>query len=193
MYLLQINKKGDIYKDDSGIVLIPEFKKVLDTEKLGQTAMKWIALVFDYESPYRHYIENERIKVVSKDLYDTYSWSGANKPEMKSAINKYKELQFDPLDEQLIAFNKKINEFTNLINNTFLNDENAEMLQKLMIGVEKILKTRQALLDAIERRGERQKIAGDKGLSFLENRKKINEKPCGWIQKTPWWKFVRQF
>ena len=166
MYLLQINKKGDIYKDDSGIVLVPEFKKVLDTEKLGQTAMKWIALVFDYESPYRHYIENERIKVVSKDLYDTYSWSGVNKPE---------ELQFDPLDEQLLAFNKKINEFTNLINNTFLNDENAEMLQKLMIGVEKILKTRQALLDAIERRGERQKIAGDKGLSFLENRKKIKE------------------
>ena len=175
MYLLQINKKGDIYKDDSGIVLIPEFKKVLDTEKLGQTAMKWIALVFDYESPYRHYIENERIKVVSKDLYDTYSWSGVNKPEMKTAVNKYKELQFDPLDEQLLAFNKKINEFTNLINNTFLNDENAEMLQKLMIGVEKILKTRQALLDAIERRGERQKIAGAKGLSFLENRKKIKE------------------
>ena len=58
MYLLQINKKGDIYKDDSGIVLVPEFKKVLDTEKLGQTAMKWIALVFDYESPYRHYIQN---------------------------------------------------------------------------------------------------------------------------------------
>ena len=175
MYLLQINKKGDIYKDDSGIVLVPEFKKVLDTEKLGQTAMKWIALVFDYESPYRHYIENERIKVVSKDLYDTYSWSGVNKPEMKTAVNKYKELQFDPLDEQLLAFNKKINEFTNLINNTFLNDENEEMLQKLMIGVEKILKTRQALLDAIERRGERQKIAGDKGLSFLENRKKIKE------------------
>ena len=175
MYLLQINKKGDIYKDDSGIVLVPEFKKVLDTEKLGQTAMKWIALVFDYESPYRHYIENERIKVVSKDLYDTYSWSGVNKPEMKTAVNKYKDLQFDPLDEQLIAFNKKINEITNLINNTFLNDENAEMLQKLMIGVEKILKTRQALLDAIERRGERQKIAGDKGLSFLENRKKIKE------------------
>ena len=175
MYLLQINKKGDIYKDDSGIVLVPEFKKVLDTEKLGQTAMKWIALVFDYESPYRHYIENERIKVVSKDLYDTYSWSGVNKPEMKTAVNKYKELQFDPLDEQLLAFNKKINEFTNLINNTFLNDENAEMLQKLMIGVEKILKTRQSLLDAIDRRGERQKIAGDKGLSFLERRKEIKE------------------
>ena len=175
MYLLQINKKGDILKEDNGIVLVPEFNLVLNTERLGQTAMKWIAMVYDYESPYRHYTEKERIKAVSKDLYDNYTWSGYKKSEMRSAIEKYKELQFDPLDEQLIAFNKKINEFTNLIDNTFLNEENAEMLQKLMIGVEKILKTRQSLLDAIERRGERQKIAGDKGLSFLENRKKIKE------------------
>ena len=56
-----------------------------------------------------------------------------------------------------------------------LDEENAELLQKLMIGVEKILKTRQALLDAIERRGARQKIAGDKDLSFLERRKEIQE------------------
>jgi hypothetical protein len=175
MYLLQINKKGDIHKDDNGVVLVPEFKAVLDSEGLGQTAMKWISLIYDYESPYRHYIEKERVKVVSKDLYDTYHWKGASRKEIVEASNKYKELQFDPLDEQLFAFNKKINEFTNLIDKMFLNEENAELLQKLMIGVEKILKTRQALLDSIERRGSRQKIAGDKGLSFLENRKKIKE------------------
>ena len=56
-----------------------------------------------------------------------------------------------------------------------LDEENAELLQKLMIGVEKILKTRQSLLDAIDRRGERKKIVGDKGLSFLERRKEIKE------------------
>ena len=175
MYLLQINKKGDVFKGDNGVTLVPEFKLVLETEKLGQDAMKWIAMVYDYESPYRHYTEKERVKAVSMDLYNSYTWSGHNKPEMKAAASKYKELQFDPLDEQLIAFNKKINEFTNLIDGMFLSEENAELLQKLMIGVEKILKTRQSLLDSIERRGERQKIAGDKGLSFLENRKKIKE------------------
>ena len=175
MYLLQINKKGDVYKEDNGVALVPEFKSVLESEKLGQFAMKWVAMVYDYESPYRHYTEKERMKAVSKDLYNDYKWVGHKKEEMKLAIEKYKELQFDPLDEQLIAFNKKINEFTILIDSMFLNEENAELLQKLMIGVEKILKTRQSLLDAIERRGERQKIAGDKGLSFLENRKKIKE------------------
>lgn len=86
-------------------------------------------------------------------MYDTYNWKGQNDSTLLAACDKYIKLQFDPLDEQLIAFNKKINQFTELIDVMQLNEENAELLQKLMIGVEKILKTRQTLLDAIERRG----------------------------------------
>ena len=175
MYLLNLNRKGDIFKDDDGVTGIPEFLTLIKKEKFGPTALKWVALVYDYESPYRHYSENERVKAVSKDLYDTYNWSGTKDATLKAACDKYNELQFDPLDEQLIAFNKKINQFTALIDSMHLDEENAELLQKLMIGVEKILKTRQSLLDAIDRRGERQKIAGDKGLSFLERRKEIKE------------------
>jgi hypothetical protein len=175
MYLLNLNRKGDIFKDDDGITGVPEFLTLIKKEKFGPTALKWVALVYDYESPYRHYSENERVKAVSKDLYDTYNWKGVKDATLKAACDKYSELQFDPLDEQLIAFNKKINQFTSLIDSMHLDEENAELLQKLMIGVEKILKTRQALLDAIDRRGERQKIAGDKGLSFLERRKEIKE------------------
>ena len=52
--------------------------------------------------------------------------------------------------------------------------------QKELINERKEIKkkasaTKKKLLDAIERRGERQKIAGDKGLSFLERRKEIKE------------------
>ena len=175
MYLLNLNRKGDIFKDDDGVTSVPEFLALIKKEKFGPTALKWVALVYDYESPYRHYSENERVKAVSKDLYDTYNWKGVKDATLKAASDKYNELQFDPLDEQLIAFNKKINQFTALIDSMHLDEENAELLQKLMIGVEKILKTRQSLLDAIDRRGERQKIAGDKGLSFLERRKEIKE------------------
>ena len=159
MYLLKLNRKGDIFKDDDGTTGVPEFLTLIKKEKFGPTALKWVALVCDYESPYRHYIEDERIKAVSKDLYDTFNWKGAKDVSVMAARTKYTELQFDPLDEQLIAFD----------------EENAELLQKLMIGVEKILKTRQSLLDAIDRRGERQKIVGNKGLSFLERRKEIKE------------------
>ena len=175
MYLLNLNRKGDIYKDDDGVTGVPEFLTLIKKEKFGPTALKWVALVFDYESPYRHYNESERKKAVSKDLYDTFKWAGEKNLTLQAACEKYKRLQFDPLDEQLIAFNNKINQFTILIDKMYLDEENAELLQKLMIGVEKILKTRQALLDAIDRRGERKKIVGDKGLSFLERRKEIKE------------------
>ena len=175
MYLLNLNRKGDVYKDDDGITGVPEFLTVLKTEKLGPMALKWMALVFDYESPYRHYSESERKKAVSKDLYDTFKWVGEKNLTLQAACEKYKRLQFDPLDEQLMAFNAKIMQFTDFMNDMKVDEDSAESLQKIMIGIEKILKTRQSLLDAIERRGERQKIAGDKDLSFLERRKEIKE------------------
>ena len=175
MYLLKLDRKGDVYKDDDGITGVPEFVNILKADKLGATALKWVALVCDYDSPYRHFTEAERKKAVSKDLYDKYEWYGTTRPEILAAIDKYKQLQFDPLDEQLMAFNAKIMQFTDFMNDMTVDEESAESLQKIMIGIEKILKTRQSLLDAIERRGERQKIAGDKDLSFLERRKEIKE------------------
>ena len=175
MYLLSLSRKGDIFKEDDGITGVPEFLTLIKKENFGPAALKWVALVCDYESPYRHYSEIERVKAVSKDLYDTFDWKGTKDKSIIDACNKYNELQFDPLDEQLKAFNVKIDQFTEFMNNMKVNEDSAESLQKIMIGVEKILKTRQSLLDAIERRGERQKIAGDKGLSFLERRKEIKE------------------
>ena len=175
MYLLNLNRKGDIFKDDDGVSAVPEFLTLIKKEKFGPTARKWVALVCDYESPYRHYNEKERVKAVSKDLYNTYTWKGEKDKDLQIACDKYTKLQFDPLDEQLKAFNVKIDQFTEFMNNMKVNEDSAESLQKIMIGIEKILKTRQSLLDAIDRRGERKKIVGDKGLSFLEKIKEIRE------------------
>ena len=93
-----------------------------------------------------------------------------------NSIKKYKELQFDPLDAQLIAFNEKIDEYTQLMKNVKINEDNAESMQKIMIGVEKVLNTRQKLLDAIERRGERKKIKGEAKMSYLEEQMNIKSK-----------------
>ena len=45
-----------------------------------------------------------------------------------------------------------------------------------MIGIEKVLNTRQKLLDAIERRGSRQKIKGEAKMSYLEEQMSIKDK-----------------
>jgi len=108
------------------------------------------------------------LKAVAKDLFDNYDWKGIKNKKIATAILKYTQLQYDPLDAQLAAFNEKIVEYTNLMNNTSINMENATEMQRLMVGVDKVLATRQTLLDAIERRGERSKIAGDRELSYLE-------------------------
>jgi hypothetical protein len=170
MYLLRLNRKGDVYNHDDGITGVVEFQSVLNAKNLGPSALKWVALIYDYDSPYRHFTEKERIKAVSFDLYGNFNWKEQMRKEIISAVKKYRELQFDPLDEQLMAFNNKIDQFTVYMNDMPINEDTAQDLQKLMIGIEKILKTRQTLLDAIEKRGERKKIVGDKGMSLLESR-----------------------
>ena len=42
-----------------------------------------------------------------------------------------------------------------------------------MIGIDKMLSTRQKLLDAIERRGDRAKISGDAEMSYLEKMQSV--------------------
>jgi len=167
MYLLKISKQGNIIEDD-GIYGIPEFKDVIETRNLGLRALMFVAYIADYDSPYRHFTEGERMRVVSKDMFDDYEWKGQKNKKIASAIVKYRELEYDPLDAQLSAFNDKIDEYTSLLDKVKINMDNAADIQKVMIGVEKILATRQKLLDSIERRGERSKIAGNRELSYLE-------------------------
>jgi|TARA_R110000787_G_scaffold39686_1_gene99143 hypothetical protein len=167
MYLLKISKQGNIIEDD-GIYGIPEFKSVMETSGLGNKGLMYVSYIADYDSPYRHYNESERMRVVAKDLFGNYDWKGTKNKKIADAIAKYKELEYDPLDAQLSAFNEKIDEYTTLLDSVKINIENAADIQKVMIGVEKILITRQKLLDSIERRGERSKIAGNRELSYLE-------------------------
>lgn len=170
MYILQIDKKGDVRVQDPSVMAIPEFSDLLQTEGLGSDALKWVALVHDYDSPYSYLPIAEREKVVSRDIYGKYLTTFANKKEIVIAIEKYKALQYDPLDEQLTAFNKKIDEYTALMERTKVNTDNAADIQKIMIGIEKVLNTRQKIIDAIEKRGKRQQIQGGKSMSFLEAR-----------------------
>jgi len=167
MYLLKINKKGDLI-DDDGIYGIPEFSDIIKAKNLGMRALMFVAYMADYDSPYRHYTEAERVRVISKDMFGDYEWKGSKDKRMPLAIRKYIELEYDPLEAQLAAFNEKLDEYTTLLENTKINIENAADIQKVMIGVEKILGTRQKLLDAIERRGDKKTIAGNRELSYLE-------------------------
>ena len=51
MYILNIDKKGDVRTQDADVMSVPEFVDVINAEGLGSDALKWIALVHDYDSP----------------------------------------------------------------------------------------------------------------------------------------------
>ena len=158
---------------DDSINAIEEFREVISTRGLGEKGMLWVALFCDYDSIYRHFSEKERSRMISSNVFGDYDWKGGKNKKIANAISKYKELQFDPLDAQLLAFNEKINEYTILMKEVTITEENAADWQKIMIGVDKILSTRQKLLDAIERRGARTKISGDGELNYLEKKQSI--------------------
>tara|TARA_R100001198_G_C5194675_1_gene185976 strand:- start:523 stop:1050 length:528 start_codon:yes stop_codon:yes gene_type:complete len=174
MYLLNIDKRGQAIETDDSLYAIEEFRQVV--EEHGLKGVLWVALVCDYDSPYRHFVERERVKSVSKAVFDKFEWKGSKSQSIANAILKYRELQFDPLDAQLIAFNEKIDEYTRLMRTVTITEDNAESMQKIMIGIEKVLNTRQKLLDAIERRGERKKIKGAAKMSYLEQQMNIKSK-----------------
>jgi hypothetical protein len=71
-------------------LLVPEFKEVYEKHKKdnGIQAFKYIYLFADYNSPYRAYDEEQKIAALEKDLNLSLT------PELKSAIEKYKELNY---------------------------------------------------------------------------------------------------
>tara|TARA_R100000935_G_scaffold58847_1_gene98515 strand:- start:1408 stop:1932 length:525 start_codon:yes stop_codon:yes gene_type:complete len=172
MYLVKLDKTGNVILDDS-IYVIEEFKSILETKSLGTKAMLWVSLFCDYDSIYKHFTENERARMISSNIFNNYDWKGLKNIKIAHAITKYKELQFDPLDAQLQVFNEKINQYTEFLKNVNISEDNAADMQKVMIGIDKMLSTRQKLLDTIERRGDRAKISGDAEMSYLEKMQSI--------------------
>ena len=172
MYLVKLDKTGNVVMDDS-VYAVPEFKTLIETKNLGNKAMLWVALFSDYDSIYRHFTETERVRMISSNIFNNYDWKGAKNQKIADAIKKYKELQFDPLDSQLQVFNEKLNQYTEFLKFVNISEDNAADMQKVMIGIDKMLSTRQKLLDAIERRGDRTKISGDAEMSYLEKMQSI--------------------
>tara|TARA_R110000787_G_scaffold205068_1_gene315554 strand:+ start:730 stop:1263 length:534 start_codon:yes stop_codon:yes gene_type:complete len=172
MYLVNLDKSGKVIMDDS-VNAVEEFRDVISTKGLGEKGMLYVSLFCDYDSIYRHFTDTERARMIGSVIFNNYDWKGSKNPKIASAILMYKKLQFDPLDAQLLAFNEKINEYTDLMKKVTIEEDNALDWQKIMIGIDKILSTRQKLLDAIERRGARTKISGDGELNYLEKKQSV--------------------
>jgi hypothetical protein len=125
MYLVELNKIGKVIIADDGVGAIPEFRDILETKGYGEPAMRVIALITDYHSPYRHRPRKDVNTFVIRDVFgrDAKKTIDLKSEKCKAAIKKYEFLQFDPYREELISTNKIIQISVRLKNGLDVTDE----------------------------------------------------------------------
>jgi len=167
--LFKIEKDGNVLLQDQTIALSPELFALYKHKDYGSRAIRWIVSMYDYNSPYRNLPESERKQEVTFDIYKKKSHYILEKDIVKEAAAKYQKLQYDPLLEQYSVFNEKMAQFNEYIKKMPITGDNATELQKVMLGIDKIMEAREKLRKVIIARGEDDEtIHGGGELSFLE-------------------------
>ena len=92
-------ERGFIIKDER-LLLVPEFKELINHESYQDALMVYVYAVCDYYSPYVRIAERaEREKLVALDLFKG-DFAPQHDKRVKDAMAKYEELQQHPLMEQ---------------------------------------------------------------------------------------------
>ena len=176
MYLIELNKIGKVIIDDDGVYAIPEFREILETKGLGEPAMRAIALIQDYNSPYRHRPEKDRSVFVLRDVYgrDSKKTLNLKTEKSKAAMEKYNLLQFDPYREELRSTDKIIQISVKLKNSLNLTDEkNLQTVTTYINRIKGFEERRESLINKIEKIGSEGPVKDKIPLYRLE--KKLNE------------------
>lgn len=168
---------------DKTAALIPELHEVYKDKKLGSRAVRWIVMMYDYNSPYMKIPdEDRRERTVTQDLYGKkshYILTGNNKraEKVQKAAEKYKELQYDPLIDQYFAFRKKYKEFNRYIKDWDVaksSDDEKKMKRflKIMEQIREIRNELERVKSEILKEKKGEKVRGGGDLSWLEKQQR---------------------
>lgn len=131
-------------------------------KKESSDIMWGIALLCDYDSPYKHLEWGERVKIVSEiykvDIEDEL---------IKECIDKYYFLQRDSVRRYLEEFDRKLDDRRNYMNGMGYSKENWEELDKMLISTDKIMLQRDKIIQMINKESVT-KIRGELELSMME-------------------------
>ncbi len=111
MYLLEIDEKTGLVKNTPTLDSWKGIKVFRDlVEKQGLEALTVIAFAVDYESPFRHYKESDRIYRAMEEVYGDRKKFKVDSDAIKEVLEKYHDLQFnEDLEQHVIFRNIKIN------------------------------------------------------------------------------------
>lgn len=166
--LFSIEVDGDVKLQDDTFITIPELKSVYDT--FGSEYIRYIVFFCDYYSPYRQLIKSQRTEDICSDIWDSPPKKVKNLDSelMKTAIEKYKRLQYNPLMEQYLVYTEKMAEFNKWLEDMPITKDNAEMLGRVMKAQTDIRESREELAELILKKEEESKMMGGGEASLLE-------------------------
>ena len=161
-YLIEINVKGNIILRPECIKLWPELAFLTPHEML--TVIK----AYDYFSLYRQFPQDERERRARIDVFKSERADFFKEPKIVKAVKMYRSLQYDSRREQIILYNRKLNQVVHSLE--AIDDEDHKATKELLLTAKEIRKAVAELEDELNREEEMNAAETDDKLklSFLE-------------------------
>lgn len=162
------------YIDDrQNVILRPECAKLSpELSVLSKDELLFVILVYDYHSIYRQFSEPDRIRKAMIHVWNDNNPKILESRKVNAAIQAYKALQFNPKEEQIRRYQKKIIEMMDVIDaeTSVTAIKNA---REIIAGLKKdILELENEIADGVRQDGE---IKGGGELSWLEDKMNNNK------------------
>jgi hypothetical protein len=149
----------------SGLLLHPEVIPLTEhLKKLDRKAIVFIVLAYDYESPYKQFPEQERIKKAKLRIYGSTVVNFDNEKLVEAGIEEYRSLQYNVYHEAIRTYTQKIENINILIGNEI--DPNK--LQNYMNAQDKLEERIDKTWERLNKSEEEMRMKGDAKLSLIE-------------------------
>lgn len=150
-------------------------------KKLSEKEMLFVILSTDYQTIYRQFPEQDRIRRAMFHVYDDYMPELLKKQYIIDAINAYKGLQYDADFEEQASYDRKLEHYLKRLNNDDITTVETEKILKIISQIKSAKRAiSEKILEKIQDEGQ---LKGGKKLSFLEKLHK-NEKLYKAVQTT---------
>ena len=172
MTINQITDFSGFGKGVEYLILNPQIAAMKESRGLSSSELWLIAFVHDYQSRYFNIRpDEERARIVSKDIMDDDSYYKKNIRKLSPMIEKYHKLQYDSERKYLDMWNRKVDEIATVLNNTKATIENIKDIRMELKEYANLLGAKDKIMERIEAQEAGMQIKGGAALGFLESGK----------------------
>ena len=160
--LNSFDTKDNFWKVNKQLVIPEEFENFRyndrSRDKEESSKIMWaIALLIDPDSKYKRLKLQDRKNLIAKDFLknEKFQWD-----KYKDIISFYEKLILTPAQRQLMIWEQKLDEKTELMANTTYDLDNAEILEKLLASNSKLFAELERIKDQLNKEDDSGSMKG---------------------------------